>query len=89
LLLEDLAPFRMRPLEDSPDDLQDMQIEEMHFQYDTMQAQPRIFNDMITLKSGNHMIKLTISHGVSQSAVLARFEDMMDSTIEVANFGKR
>lgn len=89
LLLEDLAPFRVRPLEDSPDDLQDMQIEEMHFQYDTMQAQPRIFNDMITLKSGNHMIKLTISHGVSQSAVLARFEDMMDSTIEVANFGKR
>ncbi|KAG2179292.1 hypothetical protein INT44_006137, partial [Umbelopsis vinacea] len=82
LLLEDLAPFRIRPLEDSEDDLQEMQIEEMHFQYDTNQAKPRIFNDMITLKSGNHMIKLTISHGVSQSAVLARFEDMMDNTIE-------
>ncbi|CAO3696888.1 unnamed protein product [Umbelopsis ramanniana] len=82
LLLEDLAPFRIRPLEESEDDLQEMQIEEMHFQYDTNQAKPRIFNDMITLKSGNHMIKLTISHGVSQSAVLARFEDMMDNTIE-------
>ncbi|KAH8556732.1 hypothetical protein BGW37DRAFT_417307 [Umbelopsis sp. PMI_123] len=61
LLLEDLAPFRIRPLEDSEDDLQDMQIEEMHFQYDTNQAKPRIFNDMITLKSENHMIKLTIT----------------------------
>ncbi|KAM3582936.1 Sad1-interacting factor 3 [Umbelopsis sp. WA50703] len=82
LLLEDLAPFGIRPLKDNPEELEDMQIEEMHFQYDTSQVQPRIFNDMITLKSGNHMIKLTISHGVSQSAVLARFEDMMDSTIE-------
>ncbi|KAJ2960924.1 hypothetical protein NQZ79_g3777 [Umbelopsis isabellina] len=82
LLLEDLTPFGVRPLKDNPQDIEEMQIEEMHFQYDTSQVQPRIFNDMITLKSGNHMIKLTISHGVSQSAVLARFEDMMDSTIK-------
>ncbi|OZJ02633.1 hypothetical protein BZG36_04161 [Bifiguratus adelaidae] len=83
LLLEDFAPYCERPLKDSPYD-EDVQIEEMHFQYDTSQAitQPRIFNDMITLKSGNHMIKLTISHAISQSAVLARFEDMMEATIE-------
>lgn len=86
LLLEDLTPFGVRPLKDNPQDIEEMQIEEMHFQYDTSQVQPRIFNDMITLKSGNHMIKLTISHGVSQSAVLARFEDMMDSTIKVSYF---
>ncbi|RUS27944.1 hypothetical protein BC938DRAFT_482540 [Jimgerdemannia flammicorona] len=78
LLLEDMASFRAHPVYDP----ENMQIEEMHFQYDTSQAQPRIFNDMITLKSGNHMIKLTISHAISQSAVLTRFEDMMEVTIE-------
>lgn len=83
LMLEDLAPFTIRPLKDNPDDLEDMQIEEMHFQYDTTQKHSRIFNDMLTLKSGNHMIKLTLSHGISQSAVLARYEDIMDNTIEV------
>ncbi|KAG2181590.1 hypothetical protein INT44_008405 [Umbelopsis vinacea] len=82
LMLEDLSPFAIRPLKDNPDDLEDMQIEEMHFQYDTTQKHSRIFNDMLTLKSGNHMIKLTLSHGISQSAVLARYEDIMDNTIE-------
>lgn len=81
LMLEDLAEFSIAPFRDNPDE--DMQIEEMHFQYDTSQVKPRIFNDMITLKTHNHMIKLTISHGLSQSAVLARYEDIMDKTIEV------
>jgi uncharacterized Rmd1/YagE family protein len=85
LMLEDLDPFMIRPLKDNPDDLEDMQIEEMHFQYDTTQKHSRIFNDMLTLKSGNHMIKLTLSHGISQSAVLARYEDIMDNTIEVSD----
>ncbi|KAI8384483.1 uncharacterized protein BYT42DRAFT_632884 [Radiomyces spectabilis] len=80
LMLEDLNEFSIRAFRDNPDE--DMQIEEMHFQYDTSQLKPRIFNDMITLKSGNHMIKLTLSHGLSQSAVLARYEDIMDKTIE-------
>jgi uncharacterized Rmd1/YagE family protein len=84
LMLEDLSDFAIRPLKDNPDDLEDMQIEEMHFQYDTTQKHSRIFNDMLTLKSGNHMIKLTLSHGISQSAVLARYEDIMDNTIEVS-----
>lgn len=81
LMLEDLSQFSIRPFRDNPNE--DMQIEEMHFQYDTSQIKPRIFNDMITLKSSNHMIKLTLSHGLSQSAVLARYEDIMDKTIEV------
>ncbi|KAJ8660225.1 hypothetical protein O0I10_004085 [Lichtheimia ornata] len=80
LMLEDLSQFSIRPFRDNPNE--DMQIEEMHFQYDTSQIKPRIFNDMITLKSSNHMIKLTLSHGLSQSAVLARYEDIMDKTIE-------
>ncbi|CAO3630318.1 unnamed protein product [Cunninghamella blakesleeana] len=80
LMLEDLQQFSIRPFRDNPDE--DLQIEEMHFQYDTSQLKPRIFNDMITMKTGNHMIKLTLSHGLSQSAVLARYEDIMDKTIE-------
>ncbi|OBZ87634.1 Sporulation protein RMD1 [Choanephora cucurbitarum] len=80
LMLEDLMKFSVEPFRDNPDE--DMQIEEIHFQYDTSQMKPRIFNDMITLKSGNHMIKLTLSHGLSQSAVVARYEDIMDKTIE-------
>lgn len=46
--------------------------------------QPRIFNDMITLKSGNQLIKLTISHAVAQSTKLLRFENMIEDTIEGA-----
>ena len=84
LMLEDFAQFSIRHFRDNPDE--DMQIEEMHFQYDVSQVKPRIFNDMITLKSGNHMIKLTLSHGLSQSAVLARYEDIMDKTIEVHDY---
>lgn len=80
LMLEDFMQFSLEPFRDNPDE--DMQIEELHFQYDMSQIKPRIFNDMITLKSGNHMIKLTISHGLSQSAVVARYEDIMDKTIE-------
>jgi uncharacterized Rmd1/YagE family protein len=84
LMLEDFARFSIEPFRDNPDE--DMQIEEIHFQYDNSQMKPRIFNDMITLKSSNHMIKLTLSHGLSQSAVLARYEDLMDKTIEVSHF---
>ncbi|GAA5811557.1 hypothetical protein MFLAVUS_004995 [Mucor flavus] len=80
LMLEDFMQFSINPFRDNPDE--DMQIEELHFQYDTSQMKPRIFNDMITLKSSNHMIKLTLSHGLSQSAVVARYEDIMDKTIE-------
>ncbi|KAI9254245.1 hypothetical protein BY458DRAFT_521215 [Sporodiniella umbellata] len=80
LMLEDFMQFSIEPFRDNPDE--DMQIEEIHFQYDTSQMKPRIFNDMITLKSSNHMVKLTLSHGLSQSAVVARYEDIMDKTIE-------
>lgn len=80
-MLEDFMQFSIEPFRDNPDE--DMQIEEIHFQYDTSQMKPRIFNDMITLKSSNHMVKLTLSHGLSQSAVVARYEDIMDKTIEV------
>lgn len=59
--------------------------EEFHFQYEESTSnQPRIYNDMITLKSTNPLIKLTISHGLAQSVKLSLFEYKMEKTIEGA-----
>ncbi|KAI8918932.1 hypothetical protein BC831DRAFT_406223 [Entophlyctis helioformis] len=63
----------------------DVEVEDFHFQYDLAGPyQPRIFNDMITLKSGSPLIKLTISHGLAQSVKLAYFENVMEATIDGA-----
>ncbi|KAJ3045645.1 hypothetical protein HDV00_007770 [Rhizophlyctis rosea] len=66
-------------------DPEDIESEDFHFQYDLSGPyQPRIFNDMITLKSGSQMVKLTISHGLAQSVKLASFENIMEETIDGA-----
>ncbi|KAJ8324628.1 Sad1-interacting factor 3 [Batrachochytrium dendrobatidis] len=63
----------------------DVEIEDFHFQYDLAGPhQPRIFNDMITLKSSSPLIKLTISHGLAQSVKLSLFENAMEETIDGA-----
>ncbi|KAF0453056.1 DUF155-domain-containing protein [Gigaspora margarita] len=80
LILDDLAMSKVsvRSLKS-----EDIECETFHFQYDyTSNRQPRIFNDMITLKSDNHMIKLTISHAMSQSTKLSLYEWQMETTIE-------
>ena len=75
-----LKPFAVNRLRKD-----DREIEDFHFQYDIGgPAQPRIFNDMITLKSSSRLIKLTISHGLSQSVKLSLFENMMEETIQGA-----
>ncbi|KAJ3040426.1 hypothetical protein HDU99_010162 [Rhizoclosmatium hyalinum] len=79
---ENLYLSILKPFATSPRSLSDAEVEDFHFQYDFSRPnQPRIFNDMITLKSGNPMIKLTISHGMSQSVKLARFENIMEQEI--------
>ncbi|KAG0345832.1 pre-rRNA processing protein [Podila humilis] len=75
-ILTDLAQFEVKRL--IPDDVQ---TEEFHFEY-AGYSSPRIYNDMITLRGGNHMIKLTISHAISQSVKLALYECQMDDTID-------
>ncbi|GME79883.1 unnamed protein product [Ambrosiozyma monospora] len=55
----------------------EIEMEEFHFEYIRDIATPRIYNDMITLKSGDHMIKLTISHAIAQSTKLSLFESKM------------
>ncbi|KAI1959630.1 Sad1-interacting factor 3 [Ophidiomyces ophidiicola] len=55
----------------------DFETEEFHFEYSTRISRPRVYNDMITLRSGDHMIKLAISHGIAQSTKLSFFEEVM------------
>jgi len=60
---------------------QDIELEELHFTYSPHTIKPRIYNDMVTLKSGDHMIKLAMSHAIAQSTKLSRFEARMDGTM--------
>ncbi|KAI6250959.1 Sad1-interacting factor 3 [Erysiphe necator] len=65
-----------RPLEQD-----DYEKEEFHFEYSSYVKRSRVFNDMITLRSGDHMIKLTISHAIAQSTKLCLFEEQMNQTM--------
>ncbi|KAI9047662.1 hypothetical protein LZ554_008373 [Drepanopeziza brunnea f. sp. 'monogermtubi'] len=58
--------------------------EELHFEYSPLAERPRIFNDMVTLRSGDHMIKLTMSHAIAQSTKLSFFEEKMNQTMSNA-----
>lgn len=75
--LTDLAKFEMEKLS-----TEDVQVEEFNY-YITKSYQPRIYNDFITLRDGsNYMIKLSISHAISQSVKISLFEELVDNTIE-------
>ncbi|KAJ5919437.1 hypothetical protein N7466_010380 [Penicillium verhagenii] len=65
------------PLTTMPLHEEDFETEEFHFEYSTEISRPRVYNDMITLRSGDHMIKLAISHGIAQSTKLCFFEEVM------------
>lgn len=67
-----------------PQAAESFETEEFHFEYNPDIARPRIFNDMITLKSGDHMIKLAMSHAISQSTKLSFFEERMQDTMQEA-----
>lgn len=56
---------------------EDFETEEFHFEYLPQIPRPRVFNDMITLRSGDHMIKLAMSHAIAQSTKLSFFEQQM------------
>lgn len=65
-------PLLIRPIHD-----QDIECDEFHFEYNSEISLPRIYNDMITLKTGDHLIKLTISHSLLQSTKLCYYESRM------------
>ena len=68
----------------NPLDEEDFETEEFHFEYNNTLSKPRIYNDMITLRSGDHMIKLAISHAIAQSTKLSFFEETMAGQMEAA-----
>ncbi|KAI9817204.1 MAG: hypothetical protein M1827_001317 [Pycnora praestabilis] len=63
--------------------------EEFHFEYSPDISRPRVFNDMITLRSGDHMIKLAMSHAIAQSTKLSFFEERMAHTMFEAQYVPR
>lgn len=75
-ILADLA-FAEQELLINPIDEQDIETEEFHFEYDKEIHRPRIYNDMITLRSNDHLIKLTMSHAIAQLTKLGLFESRM------------
>lgn len=70
-----------RPLNEA-----DFETEEFHFEYNPDIPRPRVYNDMITLKSGDHMIKLAMSHAIAQSTKLSLFEEGMARTMLQAQY---
>ena len=78
------------PLSTRPQDEEDFETEEFHFEYLQDTPRPRLFNDMITLRSGDHMIKLAMSHAIAQSTKLSFFEQRMaNQMIEAQHVPKR
>jgi uncharacterized Rmd1/YagE family protein len=77
-------PLMTRPLDES-----DFETEDFHFQYDSSIEKPRIFNDMITLRTSDHMIKLAMSHAIAQSTKLSFFEERMQRTMTEAQYVPR
>ena len=67
-----------------PERDEDFETEEFHLEYDLETPRPRIYNDMITLRSGDHMIKLAMSHAIAQSTKLSFFEERMARTMQEA-----
>ncbi|KIW70426.1 hypothetical protein PV04_02696 [Phialophora macrospora] len=68
----------------NPLEEEDFETEEFHFEYNNEISRPRVYNDMITLRSGDHMIKLAISHAIAQSTKLGFFEEAMAAQMEAA-----
>lgn len=73
-ILGDISFSSFKNMVIKPLDEQDIEIESFHFEYDMETERPRIFNDIITLRSGDHLTALTLSHAIAQSVKLSRFE---------------
>ncbi|BFZ54642.1 Sad1-interacting factor 3 [Savitreella phatthalungensis] len=68
----------------------DVETEEFHFEYSPNTRRPRIYNDMITLRSSDHFVKMAMSHAIAQSVKLSFFEGRMDESMtSAANVPKK
>jgi len=78
--LSDLSKFA-----DAPLPAESAQTENFNFYY-TQEYQARIYNDFISLREPkNYMIKLAISHALSQSVKTNLFEELVSTTIETTS----
>ncbi|KAI1607872.1 hypothetical protein EDD37DRAFT_644313 [Exophiala viscosa] len=78
--LNDMSKFS-----DAPLPTESVQTENFNFYY-TKEYQARIYNDFISLREPrNHMIKLAISHALSQSVKTSLFEDLVGETIDATS----
>lgn len=71
------------PLLINPISEHEIETEEFHFEYDAQIQRPRIYNDMITLRSGDHLIKLTMSYAIAQLTKLCLFESRMVYSLQL------
>lgn len=89
-VLADLTIGGRKDLAIRPRGDQDIETEDLHFHYAaSSDEKPHVFNDVITLSSNNHMIKLAMSHAAAQSTKLCGFEDRMQTNMhDVKNLPK-
>lgn len=83
------APATGVSLVTRPQREEDFETEEFHFEYSPDTPRPRVFNDMITLRSGDHMVKLAMSHAIAQSTKLSFFEERMANQMNEAQYVPR
>lgn len=81
-LEEELDILRLlEPFEEEKLESEDVETEEFRYYYNEY-YQPRIYNDIITLRHpSNYLVKLTISHAIAQSVKMTLFERLIDDTI--------
>ncbi|CAO3632441.1 unnamed protein product [Mucor hiemalis] len=76
----------LEPFEEEKLDPNDVETEEFHYYYNEA-YQPRIYNDIITLRHpSNYLIKLTIAHAIAQSVKMTLFERLIDDTINETKY---
>lgn len=80
--MADLA-FSPTPILVNPISDHEIETEEFHFEYDSLIQRPRIYNDMITLRSADHLIKLTMSYAIAQLTKLCLFESRMVHSLQL------
>lgn len=74
-ILRELQPFEIERLS-----IDDIEIENFKFCHFSDRA-PRLFHDIIYLRTGNQMVKMTISHVLSQSLKVSLYETLIENII--------
>lgn len=69
------------PLVLRPHKEEDFEMEDLHFDYRPLAERPRILDDVITLRSGDHVIKLSMSYAIAQSTKLTYLEFIVEKTM--------